>query len=167
MKKPLSRVALILLVAIFMSALAFAQSDDKDVDAARAATQKLFSVFKARDWHALFDLIQFAPKLQQQMNDRNQFAKAFEEGLSGDSDFSKIIDSMDNVAVGAALIEGKFAYVGTTCTVKVDDQQVRFVGLAKLVKVDTAWRWDLTFTEDPAKASETRFEQLLGEPEKS
>jgi hypothetical protein len=162
------RLAIFLVAAFLVSSLAFAQAD-KDTQAARDTTQKLFTVFKNKDWHTLFDIIQLSPTLSKSMTDRDAFATAFDKGLKeGDpnNEFDKLVGTMDNVSIGAAIIEDKNAYVSTTCTVKVEGQSVRFVGIAKLVKVAGAWRWDLSFTDDADKASETRFTQLLGEPSK-
>ena len=153
------------LSAFALCAVAPAQATD--ADAARDQTLKLFQIFKDRDWKTLFDVIQMSPVVAKTLTNRDEFAASFDKGLKdGDPDnaFSKLVDTMSDVKVGTAVIEGNVAYVATSCKVKIDDSTVQFLGVAKLVKTGDTWKWDLSFTDQPDKATEQRFTELFGVP---
>lgn len=159
---------LVILTALSLSALAPAQSTD--ADAAKAQALNLFKIYRARDWKGLYDNVAFSPAVTKTLSNRDDFASAFDKGLkAGDpnNDFGKLMDNMSDISVGFAVIEGDKAYVATSCTISVDAQKVKFLGIAKLIKVGDAWKWDLTFTDDSEKATELRFTQIIGDPAKS
>jgi len=146
---------------------AFAQDEDAQAKAARDQAQKLYQTFKNKDWKGLYDLIQLSPSVAKQLNGRDAFAKDFETGLKqGDptDNLGKVVDNMSDIRTGAAIVEGKYAYVSCTSVVVIEGTKMRFLGMVKLIKVGDSWRWDLSFTDDPEKASAQRFSEMLGLP---
>ena len=77
------------------------------------------------------------------------------------------MDNRSEITVGTAIIENDSAYVATSCTISVETQKIRFIGIAKLIKKSGAWKWDLTFSDNAEKATELRFTQIIGDPVKS
>ncbi len=156
-----------LLLVLLLTCFAWAPAQDKDGDAARAQVTALFKVFKSRDWKGLFAITEFSPAVKKVTTDPDAFAaevaKSIKESDPGDA-FGKIFDGISDIIAGQAIIEGNMAYVATSCRAKVEDQTVTFVGLAKLIKVGDAWKWDLAFSDDTDKATELRVTQLIGKP---
>src|SRR5436305_1685876 len=122
-----SSLWLIVIATFALSALASAQADTKDADAARAQALNIFTLFKARDWKGLYDVIQLSPEVAKTIPSRDDFAVGFAKGLKDsdpNDDFSKLVDTMDDVIAGTAIIENGNAYVATSCTVTVDSAKV-------------------------------------------
>jgi hypothetical protein len=153
---------LLFAAAVAMAAPAHA---DGDTDAVKSQVLRLYKDFKGRDWKDIYDVIGLAKGVS--MGTREQFAADFDQGIKqgdpGDM-FSKLIDGMADVQIGAVMIEGEYAYVPTYCSVTIDGSKARLMGIAKMRKVDGTWRWDLTFTDDTEKAAAARTQQLFGEP---
>ncbi len=152
-----------------MSAMAPAQatSTGTDYDAAKKQVLELLKVLKTQDWKRLYDITEFSPQVAKSVVDRDTFAKGFASGVTKDGKddtFAKVMASLSEQSAGLVIIEGRSAYVSTTCKIDVSGQNVVLVGIAKLIKVGDAWKWDLTFTDDAEKATSTRTTELLGQP---
>lgn len=162
-------LGLCLAALMMVSAVASAQATGTgpDYDAAKRRVIELLKVLKTQDWKRLYDISEFSPKVAKGIVDRDTFANGFASGVTKDGKddtFAKVMASLSEQNVGIVIIEGKSAYVSTTCKIAVGEQKVTLVGIAKLIKVGDAWKWDLTFTDDAEKATSTRTTELLGQP---
>lgn len=156
----------LVLVAV-LSCSAWAPAQDKEEDAARSQVAALFKIIKARDWKGLFAIAEFSPKVKAAMTDPVSFADEVTKSIAQNDptdEFGKLFNNLSDIIEGQAIVDGKSAYVSTTCKAKIDGQTATFVGLAKMIKVGDAWKWDLSFTDDTEKATELRVTQLLGRP---
>jgi hypothetical protein len=165
--KHFQRLPLALAIFALMAVSALAPGQDEEKVAAKDQALKLYNVFKSRDWKSLYDLIAFSPKVAPTVGDRDKFVEDFRKGLGDNNDaVQELMGNMSDVRTGAALVEGNHAYVPASSVVDFKGTKVRFLGLIKLVKVDSVWKWDLAFSDDVEKATAQRFTELLGAPEK-
>jgi hypothetical protein len=162
-------VGFCLVLSLAMGAVVPAQgtSTGPDYDSAKKQVLELLKVLKNQDWKRLYDITEFSSLVARGLVDRDAFAKGFASGITKDGKddtFAKVMASLSEQSAGLVIIEGKSAYVSTTCKIDVSGQKVMLVGIAKLIKVGDAWKWDLTFTDDAEKATSTRTTELLGQP---
>jgi len=163
-KKIFKPLAFVLLLTCFVWAPA---QQEKDEEAARSQVTALFKIFKSRDWKGLYAISEFSPAVKKVMTDPDAFAVQFNKGLTENDPnnaFGKLFDGMTDIVAGQAIVEGNVAFVSTSCKVTIEGKALTFVGLARLLKVDSAWKWDLAFTDDTEKTTEVRLAQLLGKP---
>ncbi len=148
-------------------ALGQGTSEGPEYDSAKKQVIELFRVFKTQDWKRLYDISMFSPAVSKTIKDRETFAVDFAKGVTNggkDDTFTKVMSTLSETSVGLVIIEGKSAYVSTSCKIAVSGQKVPLVGIAKLIKVGETWKWDLSFTDDAEKAASTRTTEFLGQP---
>ncbi len=151
------------------TATAFGQgtSAGPEYDSAKKQALELFRVFKTQDWKRMYDISIFSSAVAKTISDRDSFAKDFAKGVTKDGKddtFSKVMSNLSDMGAGLVIIEGKYAYVSTTCKIAVDGQKIALVGIVKFLKVGDTWKWDLAFTDDAEKATSTRTTEFLGQP---
>ena len=156
-------------LVLFLTTSAFGQgtSEGPAYDSAKKQVLELFRVFKAQDWKRLYDISMFSPAVSKTIKDRETFAADFAKGVTNngkDDSFAKVMSSLSETSAGLVIIEGKSAYVSTSCKIDVNGQKVPLVGIAKLIKVGETWKWDLSFTDDAEKATSVRTTEFLGQP---
>ncbi len=164
--KPFVRTALLaLLVAV--SGLAIAQN--KETEAVQTRVQQLFTVLKGKDWKGLYHVTEFSSTVKKSLTTDEAFAKDVETGIKEsdpDDQVTKLFSELNEFVVGQVIVEGSTAYAATSCKLTVEGQTVTLLGVAKMVRSGGEWRWDLSFTDDVSKATETRLVELLGKPGK-
>ena len=161
LKRTLSflKICLVLLLAC-LAVLSFA---DTDAEALQNQALKVIRCIKAKDWKSLFNNMAVTGDLKKISAD--DFAKAFAAGLQGSghgSDFDLVVDAIQSYKVGAPVIEEERGYVPTSFVLKFKDQELNFVGVARMIKEDGIWKFDFSEAGDQEKLSELRFGQLLG-----
>ena len=165
-----SLLCVFVLGCLGLAALSPGQTANADADAARAQVLNLFKIYRAHDWKSLYDVTAFSPAVSKTLSNRDEFASGFEKGLTENdpkNEFGQLMDGLEDISAGCVIFENNSAYVATSCTVTVDTQKVKFLGIAKLIKSAGDWKWDLTFSDDIEKATEKRFTEILGDPAKS
>ena len=169
---------LLISTVVFLCALASAPrpsaadvtSDQETANYAQGQALVIYHTFKNQDWKKLFFLVGFTPKIQAQLpaSSADAWAKGVAKGIedSGQADtVKKLCDGMHNIEAGDAVVKGTTATVPVSSTVTLNGSTFRFKGAAHLIRVGTAWRWDLTNDEDVQKAMQTRLQELLGTSE--
>lgn len=145
-------------------------SDQETANYAQGQALVIYHTFKNQDWKKLFFLVGFTPKLQAQLpaSGADAWAKGVAKGIdeSGQADaVKKLCDGIHNIEAGEAVVKGATATVPVSSIVNLNGGTFRFKGEVHLVRLGTAWRWDLTMDEDPQKAMQTRLKELLGTSE--
>ena len=155
------------LVALALAVSVVSSAQDKDSEAVQARVLSLMKVFKNADWKGLYSLVEMSPKVKAQLTGADDFGRDVAKGIR-DSDpkdeLGKLLRGLSGLAVGRPIIEKNYAYVPTTCVLTLGDYKGTLLGVAKMVKVDGVWKWDLAFTDDPQAATSKRTEELLGGP---
>src|ERR1051325_2520445 len=97
----------------------------------------------------------------------DKFAADVEKGIvqsGGKEAIAKLCGGMSDVAVGKSVVNGAKANVPTKCKITIEGKTLQFKGNARMIKKGGAWKWDLTFEEDPQKATSMALQELIGKP---
>lgn len=170
MRKILGILVLLVAACSVMAQVNGAKAGDASSEDAKAQALKIYNAMQRHDWKAIFQLSAFSPVLAKSLgNDSGAAAKAIGNAVGSDPDGKKVFDavtkSMSDVAVGEPMIMGDKANVPTTSTAKLDGKDVKFRGLARLIKSDGIWKWDLTSSDDIETATAEALTELLGSME--
>lgn len=166
MKKAITILSLILTLAFAANAQKTANTDAAD---AAAAALKVYQTLQKQDWAGLFYVVSFSPAVQKLMpGDPSEFARQFVNGLNENPEDAaatrKLFDGMSEIRVGTAVVTGNKAAVPASCRITIEGNSLVFNGTANMIKLGGVWRWDMTSSDDPAAATETALNALLGMP---
>lgn len=170
MRKILGILVLLVAAGSVMAQVNGAKAGDASSEDAKAQALKIYKAMQRHDWKEIFQLSAFSPVLTKSLgSDANAGAKAIGNAVGSDPDGKKVFDavtkSMSDVAVGEPIIMGDKANVPTTSTAKLDGKDVKFRGLARLIKSGGVWKWDLTSSDDIETATAEALTELLGSME--
>jgi hypothetical protein len=158
-----SNRTLLVVLSLCIASAACAASD--------ASTQALalYKAIQKQNWKALYYLAQFSPAIQKQLPGADEFAKQVAQGVRSSGN-AAVVDTlfkgMKNIRVGTAAVSGNKATVPTAVTVNLNGKVMPFKGLARMIKSNGAWKWDLTGTDDAQKATSVAIQELIGKPVK-
>ncbi len=127
----------------------------------------LYKSLKNQDWRALYFLAEFSPAVKKQLPGPDKFATEVKEGIDnsgGAADVDMIFKNMSDIQVGEAVVKGGRATVPTSSKITLKGKIIIFKGAARMINAAGIWKWDLTFTNDPEKATSTAMQELIGKP---
>jgi hypothetical protein len=135
----------------------------------REAALITFRILQQQDWKALYSACAFSETVAESLPKTPQeFADEVTRGIvtSGGKDkLDQFLGGMKDLAVGEPQVTGDLASVPTSFTITLNEKVFHFRGIARLVRRQHAWLWDLSFSDDVQKATEKAFSEMLGKPD--
>lgn len=144
--------------------------DQESANYAQGQALLIYQTFKNRDWKKLYYLVGLTPKLRANLatTSAEEFGKQVAKGIedTGQGEVvRKLCEGIQNISSGDAVVKGNTATVPTASNVTFNGSTAVFKGEVRLIRIGTAWKWDLTTDEDLQKVMGVRIQEMFGKPE--